>query len=341
MNQLDLRSISYRIIVYPRNKAPIDITTLCESIHHKERDGSFVAVLDVKLKNIKEREHGWMHSNVAVTTPVRLQATEDQSKWTTIFNGLIYRWQTHAKGHEIELTAYDLLYPLMQSEDHYYFSEGTTGRARIEHIAKDKGVKLAPIKGLIEKLPKKVATGSIARTIEEIVEENNKKTKDKALVRADENGRLYAFIMGKNEVVYEITDWSITDSSHEESIEDLVTIVKVYGNSEKDDKRPPVKATHRRNTSLGEITRIVQSGADDKGEADKEAKEILDEYSKPKKTVRITTPDIPFLRKGDLLRVATGTVGGFKDGKQVPLPFIAKDIQRDVSKRTMTIELEV
>ena len=341
MNHLDLRAISYRLITYPKGKAPIDITVLCSKIIHKERKGAFVAILDVSLKNIKEEEYGWLHSHVAVTTPVRLQASEDGEEWITIFFGLIYRWQTNAKGHEIELTAYDLLYPLMQSEDHYYFSEGMTGRARIEHITKDRGIKLAPIKGLTEKLPKKVATGSIARTIEEIVEENNKKTKDKALVRADENGRLDAFIMGKNDVVYEITDWSISESSHEESIEDLVTIVKVYGNSEKDDKRPPLQATHKRNTALGEITRVVKSSADDKSEADKEAKEILEEYAKPKKVINVTVPDIPFLKKGDLLRVATGTVGGFKDGKQVPLPFIVKDIQRDVSKRTMTIELEV
>ena len=342
MAQIDLREVYYRVIIYPPGKDPVEITSLCETVKHSESEDRFVADLTVRMKNVKEHGHGWIHGSVAVMTPMRLQAKEGHGgKWTTVFNGIVEKRKTNAEDHTIDVTAYDVLSPLMKSEEHYYFKENSTAKEAIETIAKDKGIKLKPISSKLNgKLSKKVATGKIHDTIKERIDSHNEKSPNKFLVRADLNGHMEVVQRGSNETIYEITDWSISDSSHEISIEDLVTVVKVYGKSE-NDKRPPVKATHKRNTNLGEVTRIITDSGDDKSEADKEAKEILDEYSKPKQTVMINTPDIPWLRKGDKIRVATGTVGSYKNGKQVPVSYIVKAVSRTIQNRMMSLELEV
>jgi len=342
MSQIDLREVYYRVIAYPKEKTPVEITSLCETIKHSESEDRFVADLQIKLKNVKEQDHGWIHSQVKVTTPIILQAKEGHGgKWTTIFKGMVYKWKTNASDHTINLLAFDDLYPILQSEEHYYFKENETAKSCIETIAKDKGIKLRPIAGLDTKLEKKIATGGLHDTIKERVEAHNKKSPKKYIVRAAiGNYNMEVVERGGNKTIYEITDWSIAESSHEVSIEDLVTVVKVYGKSE-NDKRPPVKATHKRNTELGEIVRVIEAD-DKKDESAKEAKEILDEHSKPKNKLLIDrTVDIPWVRKGDKIRVATGTAGSYKNGKQVAVSYIIKSVSRDIDSRTMRLELEV
>ena len=348
MKQIDLREIQYRVIVYPKGKLPIELISLCDSIRHTEEKGAFVAELSISMKNIKEPDHGWLHSSVKEHTPILLQALEGKSgKWTTLFNGLVYNWKTSASSHTIDLTAYDLLYPLMQSEEHFYFRKDMTLKQSIEMIAKDMGIKLEPIEGANEKLPKMVATSSIASTIKDRIDDHNKVSNTKYIVRANPLSNVAAMevvAVGSNKVRYEITDWSIGESTHERSLEDLVTKVKIYGESkgENKDVRPPIKATHTRNTYYGVIQRIIKdSKSDDKQKATKEAKEILDEYSKVKETIRISrTADVPWVRKGDVINVATGTVGSYKNGVQYSIPLTVLSVIRDVGNRTMTLELE-
>ena len=342
MKQLDLRSVYYRLIAYPPNKSPIDITSLCESIVHKEDSERFVSTLNVSMKNVKERDYGWIHSSVKPTTMIRLQASEDQAKWSSIFAGLITKWTTHAKDHMIELTAYDMLHRMMQSEAYFYFQKDVNAKTRLETVGKDTGMKMS-IKSnkLGVALPEADYNSSLAATIEDILDETNKLNDSKHIARSlgDDVG-IEIITVGENDVVYEITDWSIAESSHEIDIEDLVTVVKVYGNKEGEGK-PPLKSTHKQNTEYGEVVKIISTSSERQSDADKEAKEILKEKAKPKEKANITTADIPWLRKGDKINIATGTFGSYKDGQQVSKSAIVHSIDRNIGDRTMNIIVEV
>ena len=136
---------------------------------------------------------------------------------------------------------------------------------------------------------------------------------------------------GSNEDVY-VFKVDITKSvSTSISTADLVTRVRVLGQAD-DDGKSSVEATLNGLTEYGIRQRIYVRGSDESLEdAKTAAQEILDNDGKITQELTLTAPDVPYIRKGDLVYVMAGTANDY---------FYVKGIRHDCESYSMTMELE-
>lgn len=325
---IDLSKVAYRLILVPPDGRQITVDNLILSASLETLPQELAARLNVQLKNVKLKD-GWIHQHVYLAKRLLLQAT-DGSGWKEVFRGAVYRWKTNASDHTIEITAYDPLFPLQQSKEHWYFGSGETGASSIKKIAEKAGVPVGRIDGPTVKLAKKpYSNGSLGDIIADRLEESEKKGAGRFLARSTQ-GSLEVVKEGSNETIYVLDDHFVEDSADEHSIENLVTRVKIYGN-EGNEGRALLKAVKDGNTKFGIIQEVLYSDSyESVSEAQKAADEMLKEKGKPKIERSLNGPDIPWIRRGDKVEVKTGTIGG---------RYIVEGISRDISSLRMSLNL--
>lgn len=325
---IDLMRVDYRLILLPPNGSKIDITELIESWSHEEMEDQIAAKLTVKMKNVK-REDGWIHQHVYLAKRLVLEAT-DGTGWKEVFRGSVWNWKTISDNHTLHFVAYDPLYPITISKEHYYFTKGVTGAASIKTIAGEQGIPIGDIQGPNIALTKKLYKNYIADTMVERLKESVLKGSAKYILRSTK-GKLECVKAGSNSVIYDIDDWTTETSSDEHSIEKLVTKVKIYGNA-KGDARPKVESTKTGKTEFGNLQEVLyKSDFDNMGEANKAADAILKEEGKPEFNRSLVHPDIPWVRKGDKIKVNSGTINSM---------CIVKSVDREIGSRKMTLQLK-
>ena len=112
----------------------------------------------------------------------------------------------------------------------------------------------------------------------------------------------------------------------------IFTRVKIIG-QEDDEGRSSVEATMNGQTKFGVRQKIVTRGKDDSLEdAQSSAQEILDDKGEIQEEITIQAPDIPFVRKGDLVHVTVGTLNGY---------YYVIGIRHDADSRIMTLDLHL
>ena len=149
-------------------------------------------------------------------------------------------------------------------------------------------------------------------------------------VRAKE-GVIEIIPRGTNETIYHFDiDDSLVRVTDSFDSEDTVTKVKVVG-KETTEGHQKIDAVVEGRTDLG--TRQVIYHRDDKtslAEAETAAKKILDENGIKRKTT-LEAPDLPFLRKGDRIRLRSTAGEGY---------FFIKNISHDVPQQRMRAEVD-
>ncbi|MHC8516983.1 XkdQ/YqbQ family protein [Sporosarcina sp. ITBMC105] len=349
---IDLTKVDYKLTLLPPNGSKIDITSLVDSCSHDEMDGEMAAKITVRMKNVK-RADGWIHQHVFLDKRLILEAT-DGNGWKEIFRGSVKRWKTIAHDHTVEFTAYDPSFNAMISKEHYFFPAGMSASGSIRQIAKEQGIPLGRIDGPNTPLARKMYNGYIGDTIGERLKEARQKGGGNFIPRSTQ-GKFEVVKEGTNKKIYELTDLTVDSSSDERSIENLVTKVKVYGNEPKpkpkkkkklakgekrektitkpvnNDKRPAISSTVTGNTNYGVIQDILySSNFDSMSAAKKAAQLLLKEKGVPEINRPLTHPDIPWIRKGDLIKINSGTING---------NCIVESVSRNTQSRMMTLKL--
>jgi hypothetical protein len=336
---MDISKVQYRVFVLKKDGTKVYFDNLLQEGSHEEGEGELAARLEVTLKNIKT-QRGWIHPLVAPGAYVFLQAT-DGNGWKEVFRGRVYRWNTSPDNdHIVGFTAYDPLYPLQQSKEHKYYKKGETAVSCIKSLASQWNIPLGKIDGPNTKLAKKLYRSTrIGEIIADRLEEARKKGGGRYVVRSTKD-KLDVVAEGSNSTVYTLDQDFVETSTDERNIESLITRVKIYGD-EDDEGRAPVKAVKNGRTEFGVLQEIIYSSSyDSMTEANKAADEILKEDGKPKVTRSISGPDIPWIRKGDKVKVASGTIGKRgPDGKWEPEECIVTGVYRDLINLRMTLTL--
>ena len=100
-----------------------------------------------------------------------------------------------------------------------------------------------------------------------------------------------------------------------------------------DDGRTSVEATVNGETKYGIRQRIYTRGKDESlADAKSAAQEILDEDGKIKKEIKVQSPDVPFVRKGDLVYVISELAQSY---------YYVKGVQHTADTYSMTMDLEL
>lgn len=329
---IDVAKISYSLILLQPDGQRLDLQPFLRSLSWEENDGELAVRLEAELQNQQLAGGKWLHQLIPLGGQVFLYADWGSGQ-QEIFRGTVFAWeyQIDPLGH-FTITAYDQLIYLMKSKDDRFYQAEQTAKAIIEDIAKAWGIPLGTVEGPNTPLAKQVFRGdALGDMIYSVLDQAKKRGAGKWIVRSKQ-GKIDVIKPGQNTPVYLFTaDSNVESVEDRQDIEKLVTRVKIVGAEDREGKAPVVAQLDGR-TEFGTLQEVVYQRQYDTPEAaESAAKDILKERGQPRRWRKVTAPDLPFLRKGDKVKVEAGTLTGY---------YIVSSVMHDASNRIMAMEVE-
>ena len=329
---IDVAKISYSLILFRPDGQRIDLQPFLRSLSWEENDGELAVRLQAELQNQQLAGGKWLHQLIPLGGQVFLYADWGSGQ-QEIFRGTVFVWDYRIDplGH-FTITAYDQLIYLMKSKDDRFYKAGQTAKAVIQDIAKAWGIPLGDVQGPNIALAKQVFRGeTLADMIYSVLNEAKKKGSGKWIVRSKQ-GKIDVIRPGQNTSIYVFsTHMNVESVEDRQDIEGLVTRVKIIG-AEDSEGKAPVVATLDGRTEFGILQEVVyQRQYDTPAAAKSAAGDILKERGKPRKGRKVIAPDLPFLRRGDKVKVEAGTLIGY---------YIVSSVTHNATNRIMVMEVE-
>lgn len=331
--------VQYRFWLLPPSGERKDVTDLIESASLTSTDDGIVDTINISAKNVKI-ESEWIHTDFYLARRMMIEARDEERDWEEVYRGTFTSWQTNASDFTINSVVSDGNQLILSNDIIAYFPDGTS-EGRVRNMLNNVNMPIGIIEGLGGTLNKELVKSDITTKILEYKKESEEKTGIKTVIR-NTKGKFEIVKRGTNDQIFVVDSWSSQEGIDIRKIpSDFATVVKVYG-AQDGDKVPPLQTTVKGNTSMGSHTKIVYSSDyKNAGEANKAAQNILKEQGIPEATSTVRDHvDIPWVRVGDAIDVAVGTIGGSKNGVQVPIRRYIKALTRDYVNKTMTMELE-
>ena len=329
---IDVSKISYSLILLRPDGQRIDLQPFLRSLSWEENDGELAIRLEAELQNIQMLDGKWLHQLIPLGGQVFLYSDWGSGQ-QEIFRGTVFVWdyRTDPLGH-FTITAYDQLIYLMKSKDDRFYKAGQTAKAIIQDIAKAWGTPLGTVQGPDVALAKQVFRGdTLGDMIYSVLDQAKKRGAGKWIVRSKQ-GKIDMIKPGQNTPVYLFTaDSNVESIGDSQDIEDLVTRVKIVGAEDSEGKAPVVAQLDGR-TEFGTLQEVVyQRRYDTPAAAKSAAEDILKERGQPRRMRKVLAPDLPFLRKGDKVKVIAGTMNGY---------YIVSGIIHNATQQIMSMEVE-
>lgn len=329
---IDVAKICYSLILLRPNGERLDLLPFMRSLSWEEYENELAVRLEAELQNTQVAGGRWLHQLIPLGGQVFLYA-DWGSGLEEIFRGTVFAWdyRTDPLGH-FTITAYDQLIYLAKSEDDRYYKAGTTAKTIIQDIAKAWNIPLGNIEGPDAALAKQVFRGdTLADMIFSVLDQAKKRGAGKWIVRSKQ-GKIDIIRPGQNSPVYCFTaDSNVESIEDRQDIEDLVTRVKIIGAEDSEGKAPVVAQLDGR-TEFGTLQEVVYQRRFDTPTAAKSAAEdILKERGQPRCRRKVLAPDLPFLRKGDKVKVVAGTLNGY---------YLVSSVVHNATNRLMSMEVE-
>lgn len=297
-----------------------------------EPERALAQSVSMSLRNVKV---GSGHLSGCITDDMRIYVTaDDGTKKEEVFRGYVWNYNYESSTEkEIRVKAYDNLIYLQQSKDCLYFSAGKYSDAIIKSICSKWGIKLSYTFSKIKHSKLPFNNKYISDIIIEILEAVRKQTGAKYVTRSVKD-TLQINPVGSNKEIYTFKAKKsaiLTKSGF--SKDSLVTKVVIYGNEDKNDRRAVVATVNGSNLSkYGTLQDVVTMSSNTTlADAKKEANEILKEKGKPEREYALEAPDVPWVHKGDLIKISAGDLSG---------NYIVKGATHDALKKTMSLEVE-
>lgn len=325
---IDIGKIKYRLVITTSEGKQIDTTPVITDMGWEEGESELATRLSFSAYD------GDNVSSISKLGCVASIIIEWGADSVEVARGSIVEWHRKqgVQGITFDAVAYDELFNLQESQDNRYYSAGTGTKAAITSIFNDWGIPVERYDGPNVSHAKKIFKNDfLSDILLELLEDAAKKGGPKCIIRASK-GKVSVIPKGSNSTVYQFDeDTNITLVSDKISTADMVTRVKVVG-KEDSDERQPVEAILNGQIEYGIRQRIYTRANDDSlATAKSDAQDILDERGKPEKTITVSSPDVPFIRKGDRVHVKAGTLNGY---------FYVQAIRHNARERSMSMDLE-
>lgn len=329
---IDLSKIRYRVVVMDESSKQYDISDFIQNLGWEENENELSVRSSFTAKNDKTSQ-GYLSGLIKPGCLVGIFATDGATLDEEVARGYVETWNPVEKnsGYSLKCTIYDELYKLQKSQDNRYFPSGTGTKSALQSIFDDWGIPQGDYKGPNASHGKTVCNNKYLSDIMlELLDDAVKRGAEKCIIRAAK-GCVSVIPRGSNESVYVFKLDNTKSFSQTVSTESLVTRVKVVGQADDDGKRS-VEATLNGETKYGIRQRIYTRGSDETlGDAQSAAQELLDNEGKIQKEMTVETPDVPFIRKADLVYIMSSSGFGY---------YYVKGIQHNVDASSMTMELE-
>ena len=259
----------------------------------------------------------------------------DGSQNKEVFRGWTWTkfYESENQSKEIRIKCYDNLIYLQESEDSFYFTDGTQTSSVMSSICSEWGITLSYNYSSIshEKL---ALRGTLSDMItSDILDAVKKRTGTKYVITSQQDVMTVSPV-GSNKTVYSLTHKNnATLTRSETTMDGMTTQVKILGDAEKNSEKLPVLATVKGNTATyGTLQKLQDKGTDTSlADAQTEAQNTINEDGKPKKEYYVDAIDIPWIQKGDKVYV---NAGDMKDRT-----LIVMGIDRDISNKRKQMNL--
>ena len=328
---INVNNVSYTVIVITEKKLQLNITQAVEELGWEENEDELAMKIHFNMYNAlynKER----LSSLVKINSVVVVKAYWGSGKGIVAMGNIVECERKVSKSDDVfNVVAYDNLFNLQKSSDNVYFASGKKTKSILTAIFKSWGITISKYTGpnVAHKkiLLKNKKLGDIIR---EVLDEAKKKGGGAAIVRSTES-KVQVIAKGSNTDIYHFSGDVSSQVSHKISIANLVTRVKIVS-SGKSDEAAKVEATVNGKTQYGVFQTIITHSKSDKlDDAKKEAKEILEEKGSPKVTSKLIAPDIPCVRKGDIIHAKVGSLNGY---------YLINSIQHNAKNGQMTMDVK-
>lgn len=210
---------------------------------------------------------------------------------------------------EFKLTCYDNLIYFQESEVYYYYPSGKSTDDILQNICNQWGVKLAYNYEKIthEKL---VLKGTLSNIImQDLLDPVRDRTGKKYVLRMIED-TLHVDTVGENTTIYEFNSGqNVIQTKTEQTMEGMITRIVIFG-KQGEGSRAPVEATVEEHVEeYGTLQKVF--GRDESAsleDAKKEADKIVCMNKWPFWEYELQAPDIPWIRKGDVVYINAGDI---------------------------------
>ena len=328
---INVKDISYKAIIITETGQQLDITAAVQDLGWEENDDELAMKISFDMYNAQYNGKR-LSSLVKIGSIVAIKASWGSGSDIVAQGNIVECTRKSSKTAEVfSVTAYDNLYNLQKSSDCIFFEEGKSTKSILSSFLSSWGIAISTYTGPnvthARVLKKNAKLGTIVR---DILSEAKKKGGGSGLMRSTK-GKVEVIKRGGNSLVYAFVGDNTTEVSHKISIASIITRVKVVS-SDGSDSAAKVEAVVDGKTDYGVFQKIItksQNGSLD--DAKKEAQETLDEDGSPTETVRITSPDVPPVRKGDMIYAKVGALDGY---------YLVKSVQHNAKDRRLTADLE-
>lgn len=311
-----------------------DLTPITEAITITDQKKQMAKSVVLELANIKLGDT-WMSSILMPRDRIFIYADDGEQK-EEVFRGFVWtrKYQSSLSGYNLRLLCYDNLIYWQESQDHLFFADGKSTKDILSTICESWGITMSYEYESITH-SKLALRGTLSDIITSDILDLVKDRTGKKYVILSEKDQVIIRSYGSNSVIYEAKAGNnTTKTTSEYTMDDMTTKVIIYGKAD-DDDRQPVEATLSGNTEkYGTLQKIINRSTNTSlADAKKEAQSMLGEDGTPKWEYTVELVDIPWIRKGDKVKVAAGDIVD---------TLIAVSIDRDISNKgkTMTLTLE-
>lgn len=329
---IDLYKVKYKVTVVGNDSRKYNITDYIQNIGWEENDKEISMRSSFTARNDKTSK-GYLSSIIKPGCLVCIYAKVNDSSYEEVARGNVGTWNgiNQSSSHDLKCTSYDELYNLQKSQDNFFFSSGTGTKARINKVLKAWKITLSSYDGPNKKHGKKAYKNKyLSDIILDILDDAFKKGGKRCIIRA-EKGKIKVLPRGSNKDVYVFKANNTKVVNHTISIVNMVTRVKIIGKTKKKGKEKVI-ATVNGQTKYGIRQRIYTRGSDESLSAAKSAaKDIIKEDGKVEKEITVQSPDVPFIRKGDLVYMQVGSLKGY---------YYVMGVRHDADTSSMSMDIK-
>lgn len=330
---IDLSKLRYRVAVIDESGNQYDIRNFIENLGWEENENEISVRFSFTARN-DDTSKGYLSGIIKPGCLIGIFASDGGSQDEEIMRGYVETWNAiqNSGDDTLRCTGYDDLYKLQKSQDNRYYPSGTGTRSAIESIMNDWGIPCGEYKGPDVAHGKMVYRNDyLSDILINLLDDAEKKGSGNHIIRS-EKGLVGILPRGSNTTVYVFSVDNTKVLSESVSTENLITRVKVIGQAD-DDERRSIEAVLDGNTEYGIRQRIYIRGTDETlADAKSAAQEMINRDGKIVKEMSVQSPDVPFIRKGDLVYIASGSLPGY---------YYVKGIQHDADTYSMTMSLEL
>ena len=307
---IDMRTVGYDAEMITETGTKYELNNVLISLQWEEQKNELAQRATITVANMA-MNGTWLMAIIKINCIIRIFGKWNGTR-ALMFEGTIWDWQYRsATQKELTIVAYDPLIRLQQSKDFKFFSAGLNTKDLIARICEEWNIPFVyNWKQSITHEKKVFNAVPISDMIIGVLDEVRKKTGE-GYVAYFRDGKLQITDYGTNETVYKFDTQNTTSTLNKMSMNDLVTRVKVIGKQNKEG-RAPVDAVLDGDTRFGVLQEIVRRDTSKTLEtAMAEARTIIKDRGKPEEIIQTTVPDVPAMRKGDLVEMAAGNLLGF------------------------------